>query len=69
MQVSADGGKLKLSRKAVQLDEGREQPKVAEPEEGKIYRQASLVTQQAAIAGASEHTHLTAGDYICRQCC
>ncbi|CAL5228653.1 g11822 [Coccomyxa viridis] len=41
LEVSADGGKLKLSRKAVQLDEGQEQPEVEQPEEGKIYRQAS----------------------------
>ena len=38
MQVSADGGKLKLSRKAVQVAEGRDLPDVEEPELGKIYR-------------------------------
>ncbi len=62
--MSADGGKLKLSRKAVQLDEGREQPKVEEPEEGKTYRQVSLVIPHPGIARASEHMHLTTGGHI-----
>ena len=37
MQV-LDGGRLKLSRKATQIDEGQQEQKTEEPEERKIYR-------------------------------
>lgn len=33
-----DGGKMKLSRKATQMDQGKEQQELEKPEEGKIYR-------------------------------